>query len=227
MPEQGIIHALESALGFIVPDKIAYAVSGIPDASGFVFEEERLAVCQSGDHRKREFSAGRACARVALGKLGYAAQPILSDEDGLPLWPESSLAVITHARGYCASIATKDANYRAIGLDLEKTNRLSHAAIERVVHPLEADFVRADQKMASLLFSAKEAFYKAQYPQWRTSANFHDLALKVDIVAGEASVVQIEDRFPEDLCRLAESFQFRFSFYDDFVVSICWLGRGD
>ena len=127
------LKALDTALEASLPKHAQSAVCVIPKQARFAFEQEASAVQQAGDYRQREFAAGRICARSAISKLGIKSGPITMDEDGLPRWPEGVLAAISHSRGYCSAIATSDTYYRALGLDLEKTNRLSPAAIERVV----------------------------------------------------------------------------------------------
>lgn len=223
MSEDKDIGELNEALRVLVPEPAEFCACAIPSQAEFAFKEEELAVAQSGDYRKREFAAGRFCARAALLKAGFKAGPISVDEDGLPKWPDEALAVISHSRGYCAAIASSRSRFRVIGLDLEKTNRLSSAAIERVVHQEEQSFVKDDQRLASLLFCAKEAFYKAQYPEWETSANFHDVVLSVDMDAGSAEIVRMHERFPQQLRDLAGLIEFRFRFFGDFVVCLCWL----
>jgi len=116
------------------------------------------------------------------------------------------------------AVVAHDENCALIGVDIEKTSRLSAAAIKRVMHPLEQGFVAGDQVKASILFSLKEAFYKAQFPRWRTTGNFHDLALGVDMEAGSAQVVEIDARFAPNLAQL----RFGFRLVDDYVVSLCW-----
>jgi len=221
------VKLLSSALGCLLPEGVEHAVDVIPKQAIFeyVVEEERLST--AGGYRKCEFTAGRACARAALEKAGFSRGPILPDADGVPLWPEGALAAISHSRGYCAAIASRTSDYRTLGLDLEKTNRLSPAAIRRTVHPSEQLYVQDDQKKASLIFCAKEAFFKAQFPVWQTHANFHDLELEVDEEAGELTIRSIDDRFPEELRNLVNSIKFRFVFFEDFVVSACWLKHAD
>lgn len=38
--------------------------------------------------RRREFAAGRTCARRALAALGRPVDDLLRDADGLPAWPD-------------------------------------------------------------------------------------------------------------------------------------------
>lgn len=214
---------LDSALCGLLPSGVEYAVGPIPEAWHFEFDIEGDSLRAAGDYRKCEFVAGRDCARTALEKVGFARAPILPDEYGVPVWPEGSLATISHSRGYCAAIAAKAADYCVLGLDLEMTNRLSASAIKRTVHPDEQIYVQSDQKKASLLFCAKEAFFKAQFPIWHTHANFHDLILTVDEAKGKMTILRMGERFPSELRSLAADIQFRFSFFGDFVVTACWM----
>lgn len=178
----------------------------------------------AGDYRRCEFAAGRDCARAALAQVGYPAGPILADADGVPTWPGGALAAISHSRGYCAAVATHRADYRMLGLDLEKTTRLSRSAIERVVHPSEQSYVQSGQKKATLIFCAKEAFFKAQFPVWQTHGNFHDLELSVDGgESGAMTIRNVSERFPQELRSLAPDIRFRFCYFEDFVVCVCWL----
>ena len=170
-------------------------------------------------NRRQEFIAGRRLAREAM----QVSVPLVADADGLPLWPEGHIASISHSRGLCCAVAGAAEAFRCLGIDLEKTNRLSSAAAKRVVHPLEADFAGDDQVRASLLFCLKEAFYKAQFPRWRTPANFKDLALDVDWAHGVAEVAELAEPFHLELRQAADRLRFRFGFCGEYVVSLCWL----
>jgi len=179
---------------------------------------EQSLIASWATHRQHEFATGRLCARRALAVLGLDGGNLLPDGDGVPQWPTGLVGSISHSRGVVIAVAARSADCSLLGLDLEKTNRLRAAAIRKVVHPLEADFVAGDQVKASILFSLKEAFYKAQFPRWRTTGNFHDLALGVDMEAGSAQVVEIDARFAPNLAQL----RFGFRLVDDYVVSLCW-----
>ncbi|PXA04277.1 hypothetical protein DDZ13_07000 [Coraliomargarita sinensis] len=216
-------HLLSSALAGLIPRGVEFSTGPIPESVDFDYEREADCLKTAGEYRKCEFIGGRECVRAALEALGFPRGPILPNADGVPVWPDGTIAAISHSRGYCAAIAAKSSDYSALGLDLEKTDRLSPAAIERTVHPGEQSFVQGEQKKASLIFCAKEAFYKAQFPLWQTHANFHDLELAVDIASGELTVRNMAERFPGELRALADQIRFRFSYVEDFVISVCWL----
>lgn len=154
--------------------------------------------------------------------MGTASGVTLPNADGVPGWPESYLGSISHSRGVAAAVAVRSSQYSLLGLDLEKTNRLSGAAMRRVLHPLEASFASGDQMRTSILFSLKEAFYKAQFPRWRTAGNFDDLALAVDLDSETARVLKMDARFAPEL----KDLRFAFRIIDDYVASLCWLYSG-
>lgn len=214
---------LYSALRELLPVAVACASVQVPEVARFEFQAEANSVRLAGDSRRCEFLAGRQCARAALKAIGFQPCPLPADVSGLPRWPDGALASISHSKGQCLAVAAKSSDYRLLGLDLEKTNRLSPSAIKRTVRPEEQVYVQGGQKRASLIFSAKEAFYKAQFPRWRRQANFHDLQLAVDEEASSLKIQWLDPRFPEELCRLAPMIEFRFRYVEDYVLSACWL----
>ena len=219
MSVEPIIAELRRALSSLAPPGCAYEVAAVGGYLTALRESELNLVGAWAPHRQQEFAAGRSCARHALLQLDVAAGDLLPNIDGIPRWPEGVLGCISHSRGIAMAVAARGGVSVVLGLDLEKTNRLSKSAMKKVVHPLEADFVASDQVRASILFSLKEAFYKAQFPRWRTPGNFHDLALEVDLEAGVAEVLELDVRFAAELERL----NFSFRLVDDYVLSLCWM----
>lgn len=219
MSMESTLAVIQVALAELAPEGVisTAALVGAHDAE--LSETERRWVDGWGPHRRAEFATGRWCARHAMAQLGLSTGDLLADDEGLPQWPRGLAGCISHSRGLAAAIVARAEPALLLGLDLEKTNRLSAGAIQKVVHPLEQNFVAGDQVRASLLFSLKEAFYKAQFPRWRTPGNFHDMALTLDLTRGEARILQLDARFASDLLRL----RFRFRLVDDYVVSLCWL----
>ncbi len=171
--------------------------------------------------RRAEFLSGRACAREALQALGYQDSPLAADSEGVPQWPAGSVGSITHSRGCCGAVAAQAENYAGLGLDFEQTGRLSEAAAKRVVHPMEAVFASGHAEGATVLFSLKEAFYKAQFPKWRVRANFQDIALDVDLSAGIAKLVHLNESLDVLALNPGSRFKFRFAQTEHMVLSLC------
>jgi 4'-phosphopantetheinyl transferase EntD len=213
------ITQLREVTHVIVPKGAAFEVAIIEQHSADLLPEELQLIESWAPSRQREFAAGRMCARRALDLLGVGASGLLPDADGIPQWPEGTVGSISHCRGVAMAMSAKSVDCRLLGLDLEKTNRLSAGAINKVLHPVEQIFAGCDQQKASILFSLKEAFYKAQFPKWRAVGNFSDLALEVDLAKGSAKICKIDSRFNPEL----KGLRFCFRIVDDYVVSLSWM----
>jgi len=222
MDEVPLIDHLNNALAVQLPSWATWAVHEVA-AQTVVYPSEMARLHAAMQSRKNEFATGRRCLREALQQQGIGVEALLSDSDGVPDLPAGAIGSISHSRGQCAAIAARASDAECLGLDLEKTTRLSAGAMKKVVHLRELQWVDGDQRRASLLFSVKEAFYKAQFPKWRCLANFHDLALTVDEVTQSLKVDFISEKFPEELVQRSTSLQFRYQFVGEYVVTLCWL----
>lgn len=220
MSDQTQIARLIEVGARIIPAGCKLDVADVVDDISDLEPSELELMAGWASHRQHEFATGRRCAREALDSLGFGGRARLgADADGVPVWPEGFVGSISHCRGVAAALAGLTCEYALVGLDLEKTNRLSGGAMKRVLHPEEVEFVQDDQVKASILFGLKEAFYKAQFPRHRTQGNFQDLALSVDTAAGRAKVSALDARFAGELRAL----NFAYSLVGDYVLSLCWL----
>ena len=218
------ITELQSALQALLPVKVGCAVQQVAsEAEAFQYAEEGSHLANAAIARRNEFISGRRCARIALAHIGQASCALPADPDGLPIWPSATMGSITHSRGLCCAVAASADKMMHLGIDLEKTTRLSARAMERVVHPLEEATVGEDQALGSLLFSAKEAFYKAQFPAWGAQPNFKDLALQIHSNTQQLSVLKIASNLPIQLRDATLRMKFRYQFVGDYVVTLCWL----
>lgn len=220
MTERSQAEQLEEVGLEMLPAGFALEVATVADDLSELSEVERARIEAWAAHRQSEFATGRRCARRVLLGLGCEDRPELqADADGVPSWPEGFAGSITHSRGMAAAVAARVLDCTLLGLDLERTNRLGEAASRRVVHPSEERFVQGDLVKASIIFSLKEAFYKAQFPRDRRTGNFEDLALRVDAMAGSAEVFEMAPRFAEEL----KDLRFAYRLVGDYVLSACWL----
>ena len=219
MSLEGTLTKLQYSLDALVPGDCATAVTPIGESGLTGLSDNTYDMIHSwAKPRQEEFKAGRQCASQALTKLGSEENNVMPGVDGLPIWPMGFLGSISHSLGVAMAVVTTSEKYSLIGLDLEKTNRLSELAARRVIHPLEISFAKDDQVNASILFSLKESFYKAQFPRWHQKGNFRDLALSIDLAKGTADIKEIDARFATEL----ESLSFAFEVVGDFVISVAW-----
>ena len=144
-----------------------------------LFAEEERFVARATAQRRREFAAGRACARLALRKLGVEAGPIAVGKRGAPVWPVGCVGSIAHTANFCAAVAAKRQDLAGIGFDAEDATPLG-AAASAVLTRREHDICRAaprrsDLDWPKLIFSAKEALYKCWFPLYQTPLDFPDV----------------------------------------------------
>lgn len=131
-------------------------------------------------NRIREFSAGRAAARAAMQRLDLPAQVVLADDDRAPIWPQDLQGSISHTKTLCVAGITTQA--RSIGLDIEENTDLDADLVANICTDAEIARIEGPHKLrlAKLIFSAKEAAYKAQYPLTRALFEFHYLDVTLD-----------------------------------------------
>ena len=147
--------------------------------------EEALAVTRAVRKRLEEFAAGRACARRALECLGVKQFPLRVGPDREPLWPPGITGSITHTRGFCAAAIARSELAGSLGIDAELRDAVHRRlwrsiATEEECARLAALPEREAGEAASLLFSAKESFFKCQYPITRQWLNFRDVSVSIE-----------------------------------------------
>jgi 4'-phosphopantetheinyl transferase EntD len=96
--------------------------------------------------------------------------PILPGVGGAPTWPAGVQGSMTHCPGYAAAAVGPVAQISAIGIDAEPDAPLPDGVLNLIATPAEQDRLATIQPEADspdwdrLLFSAKEAVYKAWFP---------------------------------------------------------------
>lgn len=176
----------------VFPADIAVAWSRVSDAPPALFPEEAALLANAVEKRRREFAHGRACARRALATHGCDAVPLLVGPMREPLWPHGFVGSITHDRELCVAVAARDDKYAGVGVDIEPDEPLTPSVAARIWSPMEASEARAlgvvpDASAAKLVFAAKEAVYKCQFPVTRTYIGFHGVS--VALAAGTFTAV--------------------------------------
>ncbi|HWJ52563.1 MAG TPA: 4'-phosphopantetheinyl transferase superfamily protein [Propionibacteriaceae bacterium] len=137
---------------------------------GALFPEEEKIIAHAVEARRREYAAVRSCAQACLGRLGYAAAPILPGVGGAPKWPAGVQGSMTHCAGYAAAAVGPLTRISAIGIDAEPDAPLPDGVLDLVATAAERNrlaMTRLEPDSPNwdrLLFSAKEAVYKAWFP---------------------------------------------------------------
>jgi 4'-phosphopantetheinyl transferase EntD len=160
------------------------------DDSG-LFPGERAAVQRAVLRRRAQFAAGRLCARRAMALLGRAAEEILMGAQRQPLWPAGLVGSLSHINGYCVAAVAPAASSRALGIDVELAIGLDQGLWSTVLSDAEARWTVAAETTGSsaalwakLIFSAKEALFKCQFPLTQDWLGFLDAEIRPDPAAG-------------------------------------------
>jgi 4'-phosphopantetheinyl transferase EntD len=174
---------LSPALGSLFPPGAVAAELRGPGDAKLLLPAEANCLGRAVPKRIQEFAAGRLCARRALAEFGMVDFPIEAAADRQPIWPDSMIGSITHTAGFCAAVVAERRCCAGLGIDSEVIGDVNVEIWYRICVPLESEWVHslpASEQAAAvtLIFSAKEAFYKCWYPLAHERLNFHDVAVQ-------------------------------------------------
>jgi 4'-phosphopantetheinyl transferase EntD len=161
------------------------AVELLSDAPRAVLTELELnSISHCANKRIDDFTRGRACAHRGLSELGIDNFSVLAGEKREPLWPAEIIGSITHTTGFAAAVVARHSEVEALGIDCEIIASVDADLWERICTPTERARLEQlpqaqAQRQAALIFAAKEAFYKCQFPVSREWVGFEDVTIEV------------------------------------------------
>jgi 4'-phosphopantetheinyl transferase EntD len=174
---------LSSTFAELFSSGVVAAELRAPGDARLLLPAEAHSVAHAVPERVQEFAAGRQCARRALAEFGLAQCPIPAALDRQPVWPGFLVGSITHTTGLCAAVVAERTCMLALGLDSEVAGAVKQELWPSIctgaeLHWLDALPPAQRAAAATLIFSAKEAFYKCQYPLVGQRPNFQDVDVK-------------------------------------------------
>ncbi|WP_434626788.1 4'-phosphopantetheinyl transferase family protein [Chromobacterium sp. CV08] len=149
--------------------------------------------------RRAEFLAGRRLGREAVVRLTGHAADIAIGPQREPLWPGGVRGSISHSGDLAVCLATTAAD-ALVGIDVE--NLLAASGREAVLRmctrdeelPLLNASPVGENTALTLLFSAKEALFKALFPRVGAYFDFQAASLgELDAAAGRLTLTLTED----------------------------------
>jgi 4'-phosphopantetheinyl transferase EntD len=151
---------------------------------GALYPEEARHLQKAVRKRLEEFAAGRSCARLLLSEFGIHHFAIEVGAHRQPVWPETLVGSITHTTGFCAAVAAPKKCLRSVGIDTEIAGSVKPELWRGICTTSETAWLRSLPKpkqlaAASLIFSAKEAFYKCQFPLTQERLGFHEVSVEL------------------------------------------------
>ncbi len=184
----------------LLPETVRLAAMPPADADpAYLLPDEACSVERAVEKRRREFAAGRILARQLLAQMtsndSARTLPLLNDANRVPIWPAGIVGSITHCHSLCAVATSHVAHSAGIGLDVEPAEPMK-PELERYVMR-DAEYARIDVMPLEvrmlggvLVFSIKEAVYKAIYPITRRFLEFQ----QVEIVSLGIALEPCDDR---------------------------------
>lgn len=210
----------------LFPDNVHLACMRVQDAAFDIPEAEVPLIENAIEKRRREFSAGRCCARKALKALGCADVPIVHNQYGAPLWPQGIVGSITHSNTYAAAAAAKSSKIRGLGLDMETVSRISPAIARKILTAPEKKRLQQldpaeQQRLLALFFSAKEAVYKCLHPLIQCRIGFEDA--RIECAPDQRSIEIFMCARMQSALPGVEYLRGHYCYFDDTVCAAVWL----
>jgi 4'-phosphopantetheinyl transferase EntD len=129
---------------------------------------------------RRASGAARIVARELLGQLGRARGAIPKGESGAPVWPEGLVGSLAHDAEIAVAAIAMRQDFLSLGVDVEPAEALDPDIFEMVATATERRRMQDDRLGGRLLFSVKEAVYKAAYPLDNMFLDHHDVEVSLD-----------------------------------------------
>ncbi|WP_310618532.1 4'-phosphopantetheinyl transferase family protein [Flexibacterium corallicola] len=129
--------------------------------------------------RRNEYLAGRLCAAHALNALVGKTPHVGTGEKREPLWPAGIIGSITHAGDAANAVVAHATSFDGVGIDREVLVERGRAAslLPQIGTAQEMALLSSELDFASaftLMFSAKEALYKAVFPTVKRFIGFEE-----------------------------------------------------
>lgn len=213
----------EGSIHSLFPQTVVIKDRRIPGDPADLHPAEAEHVVRAVPKRVAEFAAGRSCARAALAEFGVREFTLRAAPDRQPLWPERFIGSITHTTGFCAAAVAPRTSMLAIGLDTEIVGAPTPDIWPTIARGEELVWVRSlpvDEQPAAitLLFAAKEALYKCQYPLVGEWLDFHDLRVEAGGGGGSAGTFAVSaTRSIKFARRVPLPVMGRYLFHENFV----------
>ncbi|SDW24512.1 4'-phosphopantetheinyl transferase family protein [Roseicitreum antarcticum] len=214
------INQIERIVQGMFARRVRVAVTPLHRLPPPLFPAEAAAMRGAVPARRHEFALGRGTARAAMQALGLRACAIPMADDRAPVWPEGIAGSISHGGGLCLSVVSADPGLAAIGIDVDSAAALPDDLWEVVCDASERAWLASqpvhDQgRLAKLIFCAKEAAYKAQYPLTKRLFGFDGFHISVDLQAA-----RFDARFTAGVApfRSGEALSGRFHLADSHII---------
>lgn len=180
---------------------VAVAVTDPKVEHAGAFPAELAEMPRAVEKRRREYLAGRVAAHRAMEKLGLSARPVLANRSRAPSWPRGLTGSLSHNDTACVAAVARASQVRSLGIDVEDDTPLANDLVSTVCTLEERAWLATHPeetrgRLAKLIFSAKEAFYKCQYPLSHKVLDFDAVLVTPDIDTGQFEATFLNETGP-------------------------------
>lgn len=228
MPSPDGVRSVSTSVRFgaLLPASVVAFETRHIDGRHAMLRAEAAHVRGCAEIRRHEFASGRACARAALHGLGIDGFELLPGSHRQPLWPANVVGSITHTRDFAAAAAVSSCNVASIGIDAERTGAVQSDLWSTVCTDSELTWLGSlpastMPTAATIIFSAKEAFFKCQYPLTGAWLDFRDVSVSM---TGQVFTVQTHKHLAVSAPGVA-AWRGRFAFDSELVVTAICIER--
>jgi len=134
---------------------------------------------------RRASGAARWIARGLLADMGLNGVAILRASSGTPVWPHGVTGSLAHDDEMAVAAVAPVSHIGSLGIDVEPALPLPDDIFALVATDADRTDLVNRHLAGRILFSAKEAVYKAVYPLDREVLGYEDIA--VDLTTGTAT----------------------------------------
>jgi 4'-phosphopantetheinyl transferase EntD len=214
---------LAELIARIAPTRVGFAEAPVADHAADLYPEEAQRIAKAVEKRRREFATGRMVARRALVTIGAPSVAIPSGPHGEPIWPDGFIGSITHTSTRAAAAVGRARDFLGLGIDVEEIARMSLSFAEKIATGEEREQLRAvadPRRQLALLYSAKESWFKCQYPSTKEYLGFMDAVVQFDWSGGTFAIRPTREQAGIALAPRARG---HFTFDDHHVATVVTL----
>lgn len=169
--------------------------------------------------RQREYITGRLCAMHAAKVLTGETVRVDRDNIGIPIWPTHLAGSIAHTSAIACAAVTLRAKRPHLGIDIERVIAPEYVNDVLSVCATQDEIMGNRTPMhATLLFSSKEAFFKAYYHMICSTIDFTDVTASP---LNAPNTLQISTVRPLGQLPAGFSSNVRYRSYQDNVITLC------
>ena len=177
---------LSKLLALTVPAGVQSAAGSITTNHATSLLAEANALGSVTQLRRHMFATSRRLAQEILREFGFDDFIVRNSGDGAPIWPTGLCGSFSYKKEWSAVVVAECPLFRSLGVDIENLDDIRCSLWEDILAPNELKYVARlanlpSGQLVNLVFSLKEAYFKAQYPiTGESELEFRDVEIVPD-----------------------------------------------